>query len=556
MVRGPRPHHNKTGRFPHRVNRMANDPEYDALYAAVCAAPDDDTPRLVLADWLDEHDDPHRAAYMRAAVQLHRLRENDPHAAAAFGAPTAIQEYDWPSYHDPAEVSPAVARLAELHKLSKKHAGKAEARWKAVLGKRTAGRIIIYERGFPHSIAISNARQYVKAAAKLPPENFPGYVLSVYHANDPGFDDLLACQNFARATGFTLYDVRSADPVRKLGARPEVRNFRSLSIRFEESDDAILSAVATQPNWCALESLSVAHSYSGRSAELDLPAEFATAEHLRTLTSLDLRIRGLSDAGLVPLAKLRLPRLHSLGVRSNRLGAVSALGLASGSFPELRHLDASSNALRDNGAEALAVKHAKLPLLASLNLESNDITDPKHSAALIAGPCFPALVALSLRGNKITDLDAPILAAPGRGPTLRFLNLRHCGMPAKAAKKLVAAPALADLLCIDLAGCALGDEGAEVVAGSKWERLSCLDLAHNGITGDGVKALVGWAGVARLAYLNLNGNPIGLDGAKALAGCLALKKSRKIVIPFNDKQLPVSGRELLQKTFGKRIAYH
>ena len=56
---------------------MANDPEYAALFAAVCAAPDDDTPRLVLADWLDEHDDPHRAAHMRAEVQLHRLREAD-----------------------------------------------------------------------------------------------------------------------------------------------------------------------------------------------------------------------------------------------------------------------------------------------------------------------------------------------------------------------------------------------------------------------------------------------------------------------------------------------
>src|SRR5438874_1548572 len=29
----------------------------DALYAAVCANPDDDTARLVFADWLDEHGD-------------------------------------------------------------------------------------------------------------------------------------------------------------------------------------------------------------------------------------------------------------------------------------------------------------------------------------------------------------------------------------------------------------------------------------------------------------------------------------------------------------------
>jgi uncharacterized protein (TIGR02996 family) len=534
---------------------MANNPEYDALYAAVCAAPDDDTPRLVLADWLDEHDDPHRAAYMRTEVQLHRLGENDPHASACFGAFFAMGEYDWPSYHDPAAVSPAVARISELHKESRKHAKKAEARWKAVLGKRAAGRVISYQRGFPYCIAISNARQYAQAVAKLPPENLPGYNLFLHDASRPGFDDLLACKNFAGATGFTVFGVCSGDPVRKLGAQPAVRNFRRLSINFAESDPDILTAIATQPNWCALESLSVSEALSGRSARLDVPEEFATATHLRTLTHLNLSINGLTDGGLGHLTKLRLPRLRSLDVGSNRLGA-GAVGLVSGTFPELRHLDASSNAIGNGGTAPLVDYHAKLPLLASLNLARNGITDPKLLAALLAGPCFPALVGLSLRENTIADLDAKTLAAPGRGPTLRFLVLRHCGMPAKAARALTTAPALANLLCIDLAGCALGDEGTAAIAGSKWEKLSCLDLAHNGITGVGVKALVAWEGVARLAYLNLRDNPIGLDGAKALAVCKALKKCRKLVIPYDDKLLSATGRELLQKTFGKRIDFH
>jgi uncharacterized protein (TIGR02996 family) len=534
---------------------MANDPEYDALYAAVCAAPDDDTPRLVLADWLDEHDDPHRAAHIRAEVQLHRLREDDPHASAVFSACAAMQEYDWSKYYDPAEVSPAVARLEELHKESQKHAKKAEARWKAVLGKRAAGEIIIYERGFPHCISISNAKHYAQAVAKLPPENLPGYRLFVHDASDTGFDDVLACKNFARATGFTVFGVRSSDTVRKLGARPEVRNFRELSVRFDESDNEILTAIATESNWCNLRSLSVSESLSGRSARLDLTEEFATATHLRTLTHLDLSLRGLSDGGLVSVSKLGLPRLRSLLVGSNRFGAVGTLGLVAGKFPELRHLDAGRSAIGDNAAAILADYHAKLPLLASLNLAGNDITDPKVLAALLAGPCFPALVGLSLRENKIDDLDAKRLSVPGRGPTLRFLSLRHCGMPAKAAQKLASAPALAGLLCIDLAGCALGDAGAEVIAGSKWERLSCLDLADNGIAGEGVKALVAWPGVAKLAYLNLRGNPIGGEGAEALAACKALKKCRKLVVPHNETFLPADGLKLLRATFGKRIAH-
>lgn len=45
----------------------------DALLAAVLAAPDDDLPRLVYADFLDEHGDPDRAAFIRSQVHLAAL---------------------------------------------------------------------------------------------------------------------------------------------------------------------------------------------------------------------------------------------------------------------------------------------------------------------------------------------------------------------------------------------------------------------------------------------------------------------------------------------------
>jgi uncharacterized protein (TIGR02996 family) len=63
----------------------------DALLAAIAAHPDDDTPRLVYADWLDEHNDPGpagrasspggagpgtnaiRAEFIRVQVAVHRL---------------------------------------------------------------------------------------------------------------------------------------------------------------------------------------------------------------------------------------------------------------------------------------------------------------------------------------------------------------------------------------------------------------------------------------------------------------------------------------------------
>jgi uncharacterized protein (TIGR02996 family) len=49
----------------------------DALLAAIRAAPDDDAPRLIYADWLDEHGQPERAEFIRLSVQCVRASVND-----------------------------------------------------------------------------------------------------------------------------------------------------------------------------------------------------------------------------------------------------------------------------------------------------------------------------------------------------------------------------------------------------------------------------------------------------------------------------------------------
>lgn len=46
--------------------------DLDALLAAVLAAPADDLPRLVVADWLEEHGEPERAEFIRVQCELDR----------------------------------------------------------------------------------------------------------------------------------------------------------------------------------------------------------------------------------------------------------------------------------------------------------------------------------------------------------------------------------------------------------------------------------------------------------------------------------------------------
>jgi uncharacterized protein (TIGR02996 family) len=49
----------------------------DALLAAVLADPDADLPRLVYADWLDEHGEPERAEFIRVQIELARTPPRD-----------------------------------------------------------------------------------------------------------------------------------------------------------------------------------------------------------------------------------------------------------------------------------------------------------------------------------------------------------------------------------------------------------------------------------------------------------------------------------------------
>ncbi|MDB5313612.1 MAG: hypothetical protein JWO38_7814 [Gemmataceae bacterium] len=57
--------------------------EQRTFLAAIRANPDDDTPRLVYADWLEEHGDPDRAAFIRVQCELEPIRNRPDHPRAA-----------------------------------------------------------------------------------------------------------------------------------------------------------------------------------------------------------------------------------------------------------------------------------------------------------------------------------------------------------------------------------------------------------------------------------------------------------------------------------------
>jgi uncharacterized protein (TIGR02996 family) len=57
--------------------------DQEALLAAILAEPDEDTPRLAYADWLDENGQPDRAAFVRAQIEAARAEPFSKQARAA-----------------------------------------------------------------------------------------------------------------------------------------------------------------------------------------------------------------------------------------------------------------------------------------------------------------------------------------------------------------------------------------------------------------------------------------------------------------------------------------
>ena len=70
--------------------------DHDALVRAVCEFPDDDTPRLIYADFLEENGDAERAAFIRAQIHLARTPAWEP-----FAVMCRSRRMEWSEWSEP-----------------------------------------------------------------------------------------------------------------------------------------------------------------------------------------------------------------------------------------------------------------------------------------------------------------------------------------------------------------------------------------------------------------------------------------------------------------------
>src|SRR5690242_10580803 len=116
---------------------MTTEPMHAAFLQAILEAPEEDGPRLIYADWLEENGDPERAEFIRAQVEIAR-RE---------GAEPSHEDRTWMDLPD--ELDGLRRRAAELQ-------ARNEGRWSAGLEGLTLNRN--FRRGLLEYVRVQASR--------------------------------------------------------------------------------------------------------------------------------------------------------------------------------------------------------------------------------------------------------------------------------------------------------------------------------------------------------------------------------------------------------------
>jgi uncharacterized protein (TIGR02996 family) len=393
-----------------------------ALLERVCDDPDDDAPRLIYADWLDERGDP-RGEFIRVQVALARLAGNDPSAARLRDREATL--------------------LARFH-----------ARWSERL-KGVAG-WTEFRRGFVETVNIE-ARTFLRRAADL------FRLAPVRHLRLLDVGSSLArvvdCPHLARLSGLTVYAQHIDESLtRALVESPYLDGLRALNVGRNRVGDRGAERLAWSPRFRHLTALELSDNAVGDTGVRAV----AESSNLGHLESLELRRNEVTRTGLGYLcASPALTRLRHVGLALNYVGAphdwtpppagaasltsldLSENGLTADAIPvltalpglgELARLDLAHNEIGNAGAAGLA-GWAAAASLQDLRLTNNRIGDD-GARSFARSACFSGLTELDLSDNPIHDPGAFAFLHTESLPRLKRLCLPRLGLTPQIRRAL------------------------------------------------------------------------------------------------------------------------
>ncbi len=353
---------------------------------------EDDTPRLLLADWLDDQGCYERAELIRLQCSLARARENDPRT---------------PEWHQRTQ------EILEQH----------ESTWVGPL--REVALSWEFRRGLLH-LSVKGADLVGDPMARLMQEPEANWV-----------------------EGLECYLTVSA--INRLTLRPFLNKLTTLRLRTRELWGTARAAhlVANCPHLHRLVTL----DFSDTNIREDGATALARSPHLARLTTLRLGHDLIGDRGVIALAGSRyLTRLNTLDLTDNRLEArgIEALAHAPG-MGWLTSLELAQN-WRLGAAAAVSLKNSPhLSELVTLGLQGTQIGD--EGAEALAQAPFTRLTHLDLSECWIEDRGVEALANSPILKPVTHLNLaRNHEITQAGARALARAPVLDQVNQLDLRG--------------------------------------------------------------------------------------------------------
>ncbi|HLL23570.1 MAG TPA: TIGR02996 domain-containing protein [Kofleriaceae bacterium] len=500
---------------------------------------DDDSERLVYADWLEQHGEVARAQVVHLQCKRARISENE----------RAHRELGW-------ELDAALAELGTA--------------WQEELPVLEGVEWTALARGLPSAVRVRDVGTLLASAEAI-------------HAAAPTVDhvELGRCefgQDVAEIPWLRVLAIRgqlAANPVLDVPAEIELdigEYAEAEALRRERP----LSRLAVQNNACVGDELAdvlATRSWARSLVALEMPtrrSEVASyydadpqlsASGARQLTGLtELQTLSIDRHGVGSKAVERLFALPALRSLSARETATTELDLRKAKGAPLVRLDLSKNALGDAGARAIA-QAPRLRALERLELDTCEI-EAVGLHALVESPLWSTLRWLDLSRNPLGVAGARVLAQLAKPAMLHTLLLADADLDDSAANALGKLAWLGELVELDLAGNPLGRgaialrglaadglrklslsscaiERTEAAAIARfWPSVVHLDLAHNALTDAGIERFATMKEARLLQSLSLADCQLTADGIELLAERARCPRLRTLVLAGNQPTGP------------------
>ncbi len=426
--------------------------EEETLLAAIIEHPDDDRPRLAMADLIAPRD-LRRAEFIRIQCLLAVPGDNDP-------------------------------RLPGLRNREEELLRDFAKQWAAPLDGWVEGSV--FRRGFVEAVTV-DLRQLVDHAHDIFGRAPVRELTLVYDGEDEEFlgGVMRVAQSpyLQRVTTLDLSQI-TLDEIAfsLLMASPHLRYLKSLLISDEDCTVASAQVLAQASHLFQLNTLALL-GYIGSTLG-DVGVEIlASAPHLSSVRELLLINDRVGPTGVQALARSPyLTHLTTLALGGgnytlNRIGlqGVEAL-VSSPNFASLTSLDLDFNQIGDKGAEALAVS-SYMTNITSLRLQANMIGDA-GARALATSHAFSQLSLLDLSHNPIGDRGIEALAVSPLLAQLSILWLYQTRITWRAVQTLVNTPSALHLRELNLVNTAVGHKGVEALLQSPYlTNITKLQLA-------------------------------------------------------------------------------